>query len=211
MSIAPIEQPVGLISTATDCATRRSDVLAILLLGTVLFAFNPPPEFLGMDARFAVFTQHMLRDGPTFFPVSHLGPYPDYPATTILPIYALSLLFGKVTPLACVLPSAMVSAGILAVIYRIGATRSRHWGLYAVCFAALTFTFVQSARSYPSISTPASSPPPASTSPIPRRWCDILRCRNPWCENPWCENPFSHPPPWEFLPAIRPSPTGVST
>jgi len=143
------------ITGQTSCATsaisehshRRSNVLAILIIGTVLFGFNVSHAFIGMDARFAVFTQHMLQTGPTFFPVSHMGPYPDYPATTILPIYVLSLLFGRVTPFVVTLPTALVSAGILAVSYLIGALRSRRWGLCAASFAGLTFAFVQSARS----------------------------------------------------------------
>jgi 4-amino-4-deoxy-L-arabinose transferase-like glycosyltransferase len=123
------------------------DSLLIFLCGVIVFAIGPMPEFIGFQARFGLFAQEMFRHGPTFFPMTYHGPYPDYPATSTLLIYLVSLPFGQVTPLAAVLPAAVVSALILVVTYRIGAMRSRRWGLAAVLFTLFTVEFLSASRS----------------------------------------------------------------
>ena len=72
--------------------------LAIFFLGSIIFTVALKPEFISIQARFAMFAQEMLRYGPTFFPTTYKIPYPDYPATSTFTIYLVSLLFGKVTP-----------------------------------------------------------------------------------------------------------------
>jgi 4-amino-4-deoxy-L-arabinose transferase-like glycosyltransferase len=112
----------------------------------LVFTFALTPEFIGFQARFAMFTQEMLRHGPSFFPTAYDRPYPDYPATSTFMAYLVSRLLGQVTPLAAVLPTAVASALVLVVTYRIGAMRSRQWGLAAVLFALLTVEFFSASR-----------------------------------------------------------------
>ena len=123
------------------------DSLAIFLIGVVIFTIGLNPEFIGYDCRFAVFAQEMLRNGPTFFPTTYGQPYPDYPGTSTFLIYLVSLPFGKVTPFTAILPTAIISAFILVLIYRIGATHSKQWGIFAVFFALFTIDFFSYSRS----------------------------------------------------------------
>ncbi|MBU1056253.1 MAG: glycosyltransferase family 39 protein [Proteobacteria bacterium] len=88
----------------------------------------------------------MLRNGPTFFPTTYGKPYPDYPATGTLMIYLASLPGGHVTPFTAAIPTAIVSALILVLIFRIGAIHSLEWGLIGVGFILLTKTFVSLSR-----------------------------------------------------------------
>ncbi|MDO8302356.1 MAG: hypothetical protein Q7T18_03850, partial [Sedimentisphaerales bacterium] len=123
------------------------DSLLIFLLGVVVFTIGLSPEFIGFDCRFAMFAQEMLRNGPTFFPTTYGQPYPDYPATSTFLIYLASLPFGKVTPFTAILPTAVISALVLIVIYRIGAIHSRSWGVFAVLIALFTKDFFGLSRS----------------------------------------------------------------
>jgi 4-amino-4-deoxy-L-arabinose transferase-like glycosyltransferase len=125
----------------------NKDSFLIFLTGVVAFTIGLSPEFIGLDCRFAVFAQEMLRNGPTFFPTTYGRPYPDYPGTSTFMIYLVSLLLGKVTPFTAILPTAVVSALILVFIYRIGAMHSRQWGLFAVLFALFTIEFFGLSRS----------------------------------------------------------------
>jgi 4-amino-4-deoxy-L-arabinose transferase-like glycosyltransferase len=125
-------------------ATR--DALLIFLGGLFLFTFSLIPEFVGFQTRFALFAQEMLHNGPTFFPTIYGVPYPDYPATSTLLIYLASLPLGQVTPLTAILPTAIASAGVLVVTYRIGAMRSRYRGLAAVLLSLLTIEFLCGSR-----------------------------------------------------------------
>ncbi|NOY53092.1 MAG: hypothetical protein GXP58_05655 [Deltaproteobacteria bacterium] len=111
-----------------------------------LFTVVLMPEFQGMNARFALFAQEMMRNGPSCFPTTYGVPYPDYPATSTFLIYLLSVPLGKVTPLSAVLPSAIASALVLVVIYRIGALHSRKWGVWSVFFALSTKSFFSYSR-----------------------------------------------------------------
>jgi len=141
--------PEGLSMTSVsgESAQFNKDSLAIFLIGFVIFTFALKPEFTGIQARFALFAQEMFRYGPTFFPTTYQIPYPDYPATSTFAIYLVSLLLGKVTPFSAVLPTAVTSALILVVTYRIGATQSRKWGLVAVLLALSTHLFFSESRS----------------------------------------------------------------
>jgi 4-amino-4-deoxy-L-arabinose transferase-like glycosyltransferase len=123
------------------------DSLLIFLIGVVIFTVGLGPEFTGFDCRFAMFAQEMLRNGPTFFPTTYDKPYADYPATSTFLIYLTSLPFGKATPFTTILPTAVVSALILVVIYRIGAIRSRQWGIFAAMIAVFTIRFLSLSRS----------------------------------------------------------------
>jgi len=123
------------------------DSLAIFFLGSIIFTVALKPEFISIQARFAMFAQEMLRYGPTFFPTTYKIPYPDYPATSTFMIYLVSLLFGKVTPFSAVLPTALTSALILVVTYRIGAMQSRKWGLFSVLSLSSTYLFFSESRS----------------------------------------------------------------
>jgi 4-amino-4-deoxy-L-arabinose transferase-like glycosyltransferase len=126
---------------------QNRDSLLIFLIGVTVFTIGLGPEFLGLDARFGMFAQEMLRNGPAFFPTTYGRPYPDYPATSTFLIYLVSLPFGKVTPFTAILPTAITSALILVVIYRIGAIYSRQWGLFAALLALFTIKFFNLSRS----------------------------------------------------------------
>lgn len=125
----------------------RRDSLLIFFLGIGIFTIALDGEFIFAQARFALFAQEMLRNGPSFFPTTYNTPYPDYPATSTFLIYLVSLPFGKVTPFTAVLPTAVVSALILVLTYRIGATRSRQWGWTAVLLTLFTHLFLTESRS----------------------------------------------------------------
>ena len=140
-------EPAAAASTARQSRCVKRDSLLILLFGMIAFACCPAPEFIGLDARFALSAQEMLRNGPSFFPTTYHTPYPDYPAASVFLIYLASLPFGRVTPFTSVLPTAVASALVLIVIYRIGAIRSRQRGLAAVLFALFTVEFLVLSRS----------------------------------------------------------------
>lgn len=123
------------------------DSFLIFLGGLIIFTIGLSPEFIGSQARFALFAQEMLHYGPTFFPTTYQIPYPDYPATSTFLIYLLSLPFGKLTIFTAVLPTAVSSAGILLCMYRIGVLQSRQWGILAVLLALFTYEFLSESRS----------------------------------------------------------------
>lgn len=130
----------------TESRIASRDSLLIFLVGVIIFTIGPGQEFVGFQARFALFAQNMLREGVSFFPTTYQGPYPDYPVMSTIMIYLVSLLFGGVTPFSAILPTAIASSLILVMIYRTGAIRSREWGLYAVLFALGTYSFLCEAR-----------------------------------------------------------------
>jgi 4-amino-4-deoxy-L-arabinose transferase-like glycosyltransferase len=124
----------------------RRDCCIIFVIGLVFFTVGLPPEFLSLDARFALFAQEMLRNGPTFFPTAYGEPYPDYPATATFLTYLASLPFGHVTPFTLALPTAVASSLLLVVMYMLGALHSRRWGAIAVLMALFTKTFLNLSR-----------------------------------------------------------------
>jgi 4-amino-4-deoxy-L-arabinose transferase-like glycosyltransferase len=136
-----------MVLSSPENSRTNTDSLLIFASGVIVFTIALSPEFVGFQNRFVLFAQEMLRYGPTFFPTTYRTAYPDYPATSTFLIYILSLPFHNVTVLTAVLPTAIVSALILVLIYRIGATQSRKWGLYAVFFALFTEEFLAESRS----------------------------------------------------------------
>ena len=123
------------------------DSWLIFAVGMVVFTLGPSPEFIGFQTRFALFAQEMFRNGPTWFPTTYGRPYPDYPGTSTFLVYLLSLPFGTVTGWSAIGPTALTSALILVFTYRIGAIRSRRWGLLAVLFSVCTVEFLAESRS----------------------------------------------------------------
>src|SRR6185436_1902448 len=99
------------------------------------------------ETRFALFAQEMWRYGPGWFPTTYGEPYPDYPVTSTLLIWLAAHVFGGVTRLAAVLPTALAATWTLVLTYRLLASYSRVWGILAVCFALLCVTFLAEARS----------------------------------------------------------------
>jgi 4-amino-4-deoxy-L-arabinose transferase-like glycosyltransferase len=134
--------------TAVPGQARRAAVDSLLIFsgGMIVSMLALTPEFIAFQARFAMFAQEMLRNGPSFFPTTYDRPYPDYPATSTFLIYLLSLPGGHVTRWAAALPTAIVSALILVVTYGIGAMRCRAWGLSGALFALLTIQFLAASR-----------------------------------------------------------------
>ncbi len=101
---------------------------------------------IGFDSRFVLFAQEMLRHGPSLFPTTYGEAYPDYPGTSTLFIYLLSLPFGRVDTLAAWLPSALASAATVALVFRLLQPFSPRWALLSVAFLLLTLTFVSETR-----------------------------------------------------------------
>lgn len=121
--------------------------LLIFFVSLAIFAFNFRDEPTGFQTRFALFARYMLQDGPSFFPHTYMGPYPDYPATAIYLIYLSSLALGKIMPFSALLPTAIVSALIVAITFRIGALHSTLWGLFGAMFSLLTHSVLEEGRS----------------------------------------------------------------
>ncbi|AZE61153.1 MULTISPECIES: ArnT family glycosyltransferase [Pseudomonas fluorescens group] len=129
-------------------ATIRRQSLGLGLLALVLFiAGNWHQAIIGFDSRFVVFAQEMLRHGPSFFPTTYGQPYADYLATSTLLTWLLSLPFGQVTSLTAWLPTALASALIVVLVYRLIAPYSPRWGLLSIAMLLLSSTFVSETRS----------------------------------------------------------------
>lgn len=127
---------------------QRIAPLFLLLLGSlVLFTWGlRMQEVIGFDSRFYLFAMEMWRDGIHLFPTTYQEPYPDYPVSSTLLIYANALFFGGLNKCTAVLPSALMAAITVIFTYLIGALHHKRWGLYAVCLLFLTITFLKSAR-----------------------------------------------------------------
>ncbi|MBC3255885.1 glycosyltransferase family 39 protein [Pseudomonas paralactis] len=128
-------------------ATIRRQSLGLGLLALVLFiAGNWHQAIIGFDSRFVMFAQEMLRHGPGFFPTTYGQPYADYLATSTLLTWLLSLPLGQVTSLTAWLPSAVASALIVMLVYRLTAPYSLRWGMLSVAMLLLSSTFVSETR-----------------------------------------------------------------
>ena len=126
----------------------QNETLCLWALTVFLFTFgvwNQP--FINFETRFAVFAQEMLRHGPSLFPTTYGQPYPDYPVTSTLLIWLASLPFGEVNKFSAVLPTALASALVVALTYRLLALYSKRWGALAAGFELLTLMFVAESRS----------------------------------------------------------------
>ena len=113
--------------------TVRQQSLVLGALALLLFiAGNYQQAAIGFDSRFVVFAQEMLRNGPGFFPTTYGEPYADYSATSTFFIYLLSLPFGRVISLTAWLPTAIASAVMVSLVYRLVAPYSRLWALISI-------------------------------------------------------------------------------
>ncbi|ROL84994.1 ArnT family glycosyltransferase [Pseudomonas chlororaphis] len=121
---------------------------AVFLLALLLFTFgiwDQPAQ--GFDGRWWLFLQEMFRHGASLFPTTYGEPYPDYPGTATLFSYGFAQLFGAPDELANILPTALASAGVLALLYRLLAPFDRTWALLAVLLTALTTQWLEKSRS----------------------------------------------------------------
>jgi len=129
-------------------ATIRRHSLGLGLLALILFiAGNWHQAIIGFDSRFVLFAQEMLRHGPGFFPTTYGQPYADYLATSTVFTWLLSLPLGQVTSLTAWLPTAIASALIVILVYRLTAPYSRLWGLLSIALLLLSSTFISETRS----------------------------------------------------------------
>jgi len=126
---------------------RRQSLLLGLLALALFIAGSWHQAIIGFDSRFVVFAQEMLRHGPGFFPTTYGQPYADYLATSTLLTWLLSLPLGQVTSLTAWLPTALASAAIVVLVYRLTAPYSRHWGLLSIAVLLLSSTFISETRS----------------------------------------------------------------
>ena len=124
---------------------RQSLVLGLLAL-LLFIAGNWHQAIIGFDSRFVLFAQEMLRHGPSFFPTTYGQPYADYLATSTLLTWLLSLPLGQVTSFTAWLPTAIASALIVILVYRLTAPYSTRWGLLSVAMLALSSTFISETR-----------------------------------------------------------------
>ena len=137
--------PAAFTSHALLTLRRQSLMLGALAL--LLFILgNHQEAAIGFDSRFVMFANEMLRHGPGFFPTTYGQPYADYSATSTLFTWLLSLPFGKVTSLTAWLPTAIASACIVTLMYRLVAPQSRTWALVSVALLLLSMTFITETR-----------------------------------------------------------------
>ncbi|ONH54342.1 4-amino-4-deoxy-L-arabinose transferase [Pseudomonas cedrina] len=126
----------------------RLESLGIFLFALLLFTlgiWNQQPE--GFDGRWALFLQEMFRHGASFFPTTYGQPYADYPGAATFLSYVFARLFGAPNHLANVLPTALASAGVVALIYRLLVPANRQWALLTVLLTLLTTQLLEKSRS----------------------------------------------------------------
>lgn len=122
--------------------------LGIFLIALLLFTlgiWDQQPQ--GFDGRWAVFMQEMFRHGASLFPTTYGEPYPDYPGTATYLSYLFARLFGAPNDLANVMPTALASAGVMALVYRLLVPSGRAWALLTVLLTALTAQLLEKSRS----------------------------------------------------------------
>ena len=128
-------------------ATIRRQSLGLGLLALLLFIVGDWHQaIIGFDSRFVLFAKEMLRHGPSFFPTTYGQPYADYLATSTLMTWLLSWPLGQVTSLTAWLPTAIASALIVTLMYRLTAPYSRRWGMLSVAILLLSSTFISETR-----------------------------------------------------------------
>lgn len=121
---------------------------AVYLVALVLFTWgiwDEQPQ--GFDGRWALFLQEMFRHGASLFPTTYGQPYPDYLGTATFFSYLFAQVFGAPNHLANILPTALASAGVLALLYRLLAPQGRTWALLSVLLTALTSQLLDKSRS----------------------------------------------------------------
>ncbi|MGQ7857827.1 ArnT family glycosyltransferase [Pseudomonas sp. 32A] len=126
----------------------RMESLGIFVIALLLFTlgiWDQQPQ--GFDGRWAVFMQEMFRHGASLFPTTYGEPYPDYPGTATYLSYLFARMFGAPNDLANVMPTALASAGVMALIYRLLVPSGRAWALLTVLLTALTAQLLEKSRS----------------------------------------------------------------
>ena len=126
----------------------RVEALGVFLVALLLFTlgiWDQQPQ--GFDGRWAVFMQEMFRHGASLFPTTYGEPYPDYPGTATYFSLLFARLFGAPNDLANVLPTALASAGVMALVYRLLVPSGRAWALLTVVLTALTAQLLEKSRS----------------------------------------------------------------
>ncbi|WP_026144928.1 glycosyltransferase family 39 protein [Pseudomonas asplenii] len=122
--------------------------LSIFLAALLLFTLGIWDQTAqGFDGRWWLFLEEMFRHGPAFFATTYGEPYPDYPGTATFLSYLFARLFGAPNHLANVMPTALASAGVLAMTYRLLAPSGRTWALLTVLLTALTTQLLEKSRS----------------------------------------------------------------
>lgn len=137
-----------MLEQITDRRVRlRYEALVIFIINVLIFASGlGHREFFSSDARFVLAAQEMWQHGIRWFP-THFGVLdPSYSGLTTFFIYLCSLPWGYVSKIAAVLPSALLCASSLSFTYLLVAPFAKKWGLFAVLFALLTYSFLASAR-----------------------------------------------------------------
>lgn len=133
--------------TASPSRTLYWQSLGLGLLALLLFSAGVYQQtVIGFDSRFFLFAKEMLRHGPSFFPTTYGEPYADYSSASTLVVYLLSLPFGRVTSLTAWLPTAIASAVIVTLIYRLIAPYSKTWALLSIALLLLSNTFIAETR-----------------------------------------------------------------
>ncbi|WP_371858227.1 MULTISPECIES: ArnT family glycosyltransferase [unclassified Pseudomonas] len=136
-----------MIPRAVPAQTLHRQALGLGLLALLLFCAGVYQQAVtGFDSRFVLFAKEMLRHGPGFFPTTYGQPYADYSSASTLLIYLFSLPFGRVVSLSAWLPTALASATIVSLIYRLLAPYSRTWALLSVALLLLSNTFICETR-----------------------------------------------------------------
>ena len=128
-------------------AKIRVESLLVFIAAVALFTlgiWDQAPQ--GFDYRWALFLKEMFRHGPSFFATTYGQPYPDYPGTASWLSWLAARVIGAPNQLANVLPTALASAGVLAITYRALADRSRAWALLTVLLVVLTPQWLEKAR-----------------------------------------------------------------
>ncbi|KTC43582.1 hypothetical protein AO262_33215 [Pseudomonas fluorescens ABAC62] len=126
----------------------RLESLGIFLFALLLFTvgiWDQQPQ--GFDGRWALFLQEMFRHGASLFPTTYGQPYADYPGTATFFSFVFARVFGAPNHLANILPTALASAGVIALLYRLLAPASRQWALLAVLLTLLTTQLLEKSRS----------------------------------------------------------------
>lgn len=125
---------------------RRQSLIAGALALLLFVLGEHTQATIGFDSRFVLFAQEMLRHGPSVFPTTYGQPYPDYSATSTFLIWLLSVPFGEVTRLTAWLPTAIASATIVTLTWRLVAPHSRQWAVMSVALLLLSMTFITETR-----------------------------------------------------------------
>jgi len=133
--------------TCAPSNTLRWQSLGLGLLALLLFSAGVYQQtVIGFDSRFVLFAKEMLRHGPGLFPTTYGEPYADYSSASTLLVYLLSLPFGRVISLTAWLPTALASAVIVTLVYRLIAPYSRPWALLSIALLLLSNTFIVETR-----------------------------------------------------------------